>query len=419
MRILIQTFGSAGDVHPYVGLGRALKERGHDVLLFANSLFAESVQAAGLTYVECGRVEDFAGLIENPDLWHPQKGVELIMREGVAPSLAPAYDTLQEHVRDGETLLIASTLAMSAMVLHEVEAVPLVVAHLAPMAFPSAHRMPRFVGIRVPGWTPQLVKRGLNWVIARLSDRMLAPQLNAFRARFGLVPERDLLNKWLHRGDLCLGMFPDWFGPPQPDWPDVTLTGFPLYDEGEHEPLDADLDAWLGAGEPPIVFTAGSANVFGAGFYRHSVAAAQALGRRAVLVTRNAAVLPDPLPEHARHVEYAPFTLLFERAAAVVHHGGVGTTAKCIAAGVPHVAAYMGFDQADNASRMEDLGVGAGLWMKHYTAESVGEVLGRLLSDTDVQAACERAAARVRTARPREAACDAIERMAAGRVGAG
>lgn len=417
MRILIQTFGSAGDVHPYVGLGAALLARGHEVLVFANSVFEETVRASGVRYVECGRFEDVEHLSQNPDLWHPQRGIELIMKEAVVPALEPAYQTIAPHVVPGETVIVASSLSMSAHALAEVGRLPLVIAHLAPMAFPSIHRAPHYVGVPDLNRAPRVLRRLFYWVFDRMGDGMIGRQLNAFRASHGLPAIRRIFSEWFHEADLCLGMFPDWFAAPQPDWPEVTLTGFPLYDEGEQEPLAPEVEDWLAQGEPPLVFTAGSAHLFGQAYYRASIEAAADLGRRAILVTRATDVLPDPLPDHALHLEYVPFSRLFRRAAAVVHHGGVGTMSQCLAAGVPHVAAYMGFDQADNASRMKELGVGAGLAMNRYNRRRAASLLGQLLDDPAVTDACAGVAERMRQERPRESACEAIEQMAARRFG--
>ena len=135
------------------------------------------------------------------------------------------------------------------------------------------------------------------------------------------------------------------------------LTGFPLYDEGDVAPLSADLQRFLEAGDPPIAFTPGSANWQGRHFLTESAGACRLLGRRGILLTRHREHVPDPLPPGVIHVDFAPFSRLLPRCAAVVHHGGIGSAAQGLAAGVPQLAMPMAHDQLDNATRLKRLGV--------------------------------------------------------------
>src|SRR5262249_28459461 len=155
--------------------------------------------------------------------------------------------------------------------------------------------------------------------------------------------------------ELTLAMFSPVLGGVQPDWPpNSQLTGFPFYD-GLSAALNPKLAAFLDGGQPPIVFTLGSAAVMAAGeFYTESLRAAQRLGNRAILVTRRdpGNVPAGPLPDGVAVFEYAPFSALFPRAAAIVHQGGIGTTGQALRAGRPMLVVPFGFDQPDNADRV-------------------------------------------------------------------
>ncbi|MEO1690739.1 MAG: hypothetical protein AAFR63_04300 [Cyanobacteria bacterium J06631_6] len=124
-------------------------------------------------------------------------------------------------------------------------------------------------------------------------------------------------------------MFSPVLANPQPDWAENTiLTGFTFYDGdyGEAE-LNPELQLFLKAGEPPIVFTLGSANVLNPGvFYTESIKAATQLNRRAVLLI-GGNKLPDNLTEKIFATNYAPYSRIFPHACAIVHQGGIGTTA--------------------------------------------------------------------------------------------
>ena len=114
------------------------------------------------------------------------------------------------------------------------------------------------------------------------------------------------------------------------------------------------------AGEPPIVFTPGSAMYHGQDFFRASVEACKQLNRRGILLTRHAEQIPADLPATIRHFSYAPFSLLLPRAAALVHHGGIGTSAQAMAAGCRQLITPFAHDQFDNADRLRRLG--EGIW---------------------------------------------------------
>ena len=190
-------------------------------------------------------------------------------------------------------------------------------------------------------------------------DPLIAPATNVFRAEVGLTPVKRLFDRWYHSPQLIIGLFTDWFAPPQPDWPpNVHLTGFPLYDESESRDIPAELAGFLGEGEAPIIFTAGSAMAQGKEFFRVSAEVCGGNGWRGILLTQFPEQLPLNLPEGVRHFGYVPFSAVLPRAAAFVHHGGIGTTAQALAAGVPQLIVPMTHDQPDNAVRIRRLGVG-------------------------------------------------------------
>jgi UDP:flavonoid glycosyltransferase YjiC (YdhE family) len=206
-----------------------------------------------------------------------------------------------------------------------------------------------------------------------------------------------------------VALFPEWFSPRQPDWPAQTrLTGFPLYsEEGVVEPA-ADVVRFIEEG-PPLVFTPGSANVFGRDFFAAAAEACQRLGRRGLLLTRFAEQVPRSLPAGVRHVDFVPFRWLLKRSALLVHHGGIGSMSQALAAGVPQVIMPMGFDQFDNAARVERLGVGRSLPPKRFRGPALADLIHGLLADAAVAGRCRDVAARLADADGLALACDEIE----------
>ena len=183
-------------------------------------------------------------------------------------------------------------------------------------------------------------------------------------------PPKRILRDYLHSPELTIGLFPAWFAPPQADWPpQVKVTGFPLYDERGVSHLSPDLLKFLDEGPPPIAFTFGSAMWEAQDLLEQSARACALLGRRGILLTRHRDHLPAHLPLGVKHADYAPFSELLPRCAALVHHGGIGTASQGLATGVPQLVLPHAHDQLDNATRLARLGVAKFLAPKRYKAE--------------------------------------------------
>ena len=131
-----------------------------------------------------------------------------------------------------------------------------------------------------------------------------------------------------------------------------------------------------------------------------------------MLVSPFADQVPKNLPASVEVIDAIPFGRLFPRAAAVVHHGGIGTSAQALAAGVPQLVMPMAFDQHDNAGRLERLGVARSLSPRRFQGAAVARVLAALLDSAPVTASCRALADALRREAPLEAACHWIERAA-------
>jgi UDP:flavonoid glycosyltransferase YjiC (YdhE family) len=263
------------------------------------------------------------------------------------------------------------------------------------------------------------VKRSFWWAADRvLSDPPIVPKLNAFRHELGLPPVSRVFRDWLHSPQRVIALFPDWFAPPQPDWPPaLRLTGFPQYDESDQQQLSPTLLEFLDTGSPPVVFTPGSANQDAAAFFRGAVDAATRLNRRAVLLTRFTEHLPT-LPPAVHHEGYAPLSRLLPRCAALVHHGGIGTLAQALAAGVPQLTMPMGFDQPDNTTRLIRLGVARWIAPSRFTGERVAPLLDTLLTDPAIASSCAKYAALLKDGSALSRTCDLLEALSSGRADA-
>jgi UDP:flavonoid glycosyltransferase YjiC (YdhE family) len=410
MHAILVPFGSAGDVYPFVALGIELKRRGHRVTMITSEYFGELARNAGFEFTASISSEAYLDIVSDPDYWHPLRSNGLLMDRCVNPGIAVIYELLRQAYRPGESAVVAGTLALGARVAHDKLGIPLTTVHLQPSAIRSCHEPAVHPGL---GWLHRLP---LRWrplafrLIDAIADRLYAGTLNAFRATLGLPPIKQLFGAWWHSPESTLALFPAWYAAPQPDWPaQVSVCDFPLYDV-ESDYSAAELERYLDAGEPPIVFTSGSAMSSADDFFAASAEACRRLGRRALLVTRFTRQLPRPLPPGATHIPYVPFSRLLPRAAAFVHHGGIGTLAQALRAGVPQLIAPCCYDQHDNAAHLEALGVGVTLARDQYTASRVAAELGGLLSDLNVQRRCRELAKRFVEGESIAKATDSLER---------
>lgn len=412
MNVLIICIGSAGDVHPFMGIGEALARRGHHVTFMVNGAFESLIRRVGFSYIPLGTAEEFHRAAENPDLWEPRKGFRVVMETGVLPSLRPVYEAVAEFHRQDPGVVVASPLAFGARIAQEKLGVRLVTVHLQPCVFRSVHRFPALGGMNVPRWYPRWGKRFLYWLMDRgFIDPVLVPEINRFRAELELPPIRRPLDGWWHSPQAVLTLVPDWFADPQPDWPSQNVcVGFPLYDEGDLSP-PPDLADYLGAGPPPVVFTPGSAMRHGQAFFETAVRACELAGLRGLLLTRHTQQLPSPLPDHVRHYDYIPFSRVLPRAAALVHHGGIGTSAQGLRAGVPQVVMPMAHDQPDNAVRLCKMGVARALPPSRFRPERLARILQDLTRCDRTKQHCGKIAGRLAAVDAISPACDLIEQV--------
>jgi rhamnosyltransferase subunit B len=413
VNILLIALGSAGDVHPIVGLGLALRERGHKVSLAANPYHELLVRRVGLPFESVGTREDYLEAMADPNLWHPLRGTYMVIERLMLPLVEPLFAMCERFAAKGDAVIAAPATALGARVAQEKLGIPLVTLHLQPAALRSMCESPvigpMLLGDGVPRWLKRL-QFGL--ADALIADRLINRQLTPFRARHGLAPVRHVMGDWWNSTERVIGLFPDWFATPQPDWPrQVVLTGFPLWDEQGYSAVPAGLEAFLAEGTPPIVFTPGSAMLHGQEFFRAGVEACRLLGRRGILLTRFPEQLPAHLPADVRHFDFVSLGALLPRSAAIVHHAGIGTLAQGLAAGIPHLAMPMSHDQPDNAARLGRLGVGLSLRPQHFRAARVAAALDRLLADRAVQDRCRDLAARFDTRAALERTCREIEKV--------
>ena len=410
--ILIAAVGSHGDVHPFVGIGMGLRDRGHRVRVIVNPHFEPIVRGAGLEMVPLGTDAEYRTLATHPDLWHPVRGPRYIFQQ-MATLVPPVYRLIEDLQIPGKTVVMHSTLAIGARVAQEKLGIPTATVHLQPALIRSAILPPILPGFDLPRWLPSMALRLFFYLADKLIlDPMAAPAINEFRATLGLAPAFNILHSWWNSPQRVIGLFPEWYAPPQKDWPrQMRLTGFPLYDERGISAMSGDLDEFLRGGTAPIAFTPGSAMWKADEFFKQGAEACRMLGRRGLLLSRHADHIPRDLPAGVIHVPYAPFSELLPRCAALVHHGGIGTTAQAMASGIPQLIMPFSHDQPDNADRVMKLGVARSLPPVLFTADRVARALSEMLENTTVRNSCMSVAKRFGQNDAIRRTCELIEEL--------
>ena len=416
-KIVFATFGTMGDVRPYLAVAAELQKRGYETVLGGMSMHREMVESTGAAFAQIA--PDMEHVKNDPEavrrLMAPRKGSFVLMQKYVIPATREAFASMAEFASDAD-LIVAHPVSFAAAMFAEKHGIPWASTSLAPLSFFSVHDPP------VIPTAPELARlrflgTGFHRLLARfmrLFAKGWSTELRKIRREFRLPDKRgDLFFNNRYSPLMTLAMFSPLLGKPQPDWPPNTvITGLPTMDSENDAPMDPQVQAFMEEGEPPILFTLGSAASHGAGdFYQVSAEAAHRIGRRALLAGQAEG---GSFPGEAHPAGYVPYAEAFEKAAAVVHHGGVGTTMLGLRSGKPTLIVPFSHDQPDNAARAKRLGVSLTLPRTRYNVKSAAKALSRLLTEPSFAQRAAVVGEQVRQENGAETAADALETLLEG-----
>ncbi len=399
-RFLFGTLGSLGDVHPYIAVARALVARGHTAVIATSEEHRSVIEGAGVEfcamYPALAQKEDYQASVAQ--MYDVRRGPEVLVRRFVMPHLRSACECLLEASR-GADVLVSHPLAMALPLAAEKLGKPRVATVLSPLLFISAFdppvipEAPWLYNLRIFG-------PGVHRFLFRLAKYKIGSwegPLRDLRTELGLAPARHSAMFEGHNSSLLnLAMFDAQLASPQPDWPVNTLVcGSALFDGAQPDAaVIDDLEKFLAAGDAPVVFALGSSAVWIAGdFWEKAVAATLKFGMRAILLT--GPHVPQALPENVRAYPYLPYSMVFSRAAAVVHQAGIGTLSHALRAGRPQLIVPLAFDQPDNARRACSLGPGRTVPFRKVTAGRLAAEISELLGAPAYASAARRVAAQL------------------------
>jgi rhamnosyltransferase subunit B len=417
-RIVFTTFGSLGDLYPYIAIALELQARGHETIIATTRHYRTRIEDLGIGF--------HAVRPDGPNLnvdreiirrvMDARKGTEFVIHELLMPFLQESYeDTLT--AAQGADLLVSHVLTYATRLVAEKTGIPWTCTFLQPLGFFSAYDPPvlplvpflsklRFLG--------PVFHRPLFW-LAKRSCRTWADPWHRLRSELNLPPtSENPLFEGLYSPSLILALFSKEFANKQQDWPSQTVvSGFPFSSHEGENGMSPDLVRFLEDGPAPIVFTLGSSAVQDAGlFFEHSALAAKLMGRRGVLVVgQGTDNRPGSLTDGIIACDYAPFSQLFPRAAAIVHSGGIGTTGLAMHSGRPMLVMPCAHDQFDNAARVARLGIARMISRSQYNPDRVVAELRHLFDNPQYTQKASVIGEKVRREDGVRAACDALEEM--------
>lgn len=413
LRVIFGTFGTLGEVHPVLAVASELRKRGHEIVILAPASYETNVRSLGFEFGTICSAEWHDAFIGQRLLWHPHFGYALLAR-GAAEVIEPAFDAVVAHHAPGRTVLVLSWMFVGGRIARDALQVPAVTMHPSPALFRDHAEPPALPPLpfrrNAPRWNGIWFR-----TIDLLMDHLLGRPVNRLRARLGLPRVHRMMREWIHSPDRVIGLFPDWFAPPQDDWPEQTvLTGFPLYDAGKQTPLSPQLRSFLDEGAPPLAFFTGTGVRHAGAFFDTAIEICRSTGRRGVMLSAFPENFKAVVPPFIHVEAYAPFSLLLPRAAAFFHHGGIGSAAQALVAGTPQIVIPAAFDQADNAERVARLGTGVVIRTGEFNVRKGVAALERVLAEPCARA-CAEVKERLARAQTSQQTADWIERAFAER----
>jgi sterol 3beta-glucosyltransferase len=386
MKITLFAFGTWGDVRPLVVLGMGLQAAGRDVQVVASPGYGDWVRARGLGFHPLR--DDVHGLIAQHsarDVFNPIHQIQIV-REALPQVLTRMGQDLLEAARDSDALLtVEFSLAAFLDVLPK---------ELKPILINPAPLTPtrEFSSAGAPPWGfpfPALYNRFSYSFVQRMEWMLLAAPRNALRKQHPGMSKHSFraFQATLAATPALTVVSPHVIQRPT-DWAaHQQITGY-LFDDDPAWTPPADLSGFLAAGEPPVYIGFGSMpDSKPQTTTRLLIDAVQKAGKRAVILTGWAGMGAADLPESIHLLKYAPHNWLFPQMAAVVHHGGAGTTASGLRAGVPTIIVPYNADQPFWGRRAQELGVGtAPIPRGKLTADKLATAIAHATTDRAMQA---------------------------------
>jgi rhamnosyltransferase subunit B len=389
-RIVVTTFGSTGDLNPFIALGLVLRSRGHDVIFAVEANFQEQLNLLGfpvrlLTGDQEKALAPFRHQIFNNE--QPLTSLKLLMDHYILPTLPEKVVELREICQQAD-LLISVAPQFAASIVADLLHLPLVSVILTPSTLPSASIAAQPLSIHLPASLQRLSNR-FSWFVGGLFLRQIVDKpINNLRRTFHVPPRSNLM--WtgnLSQRLTALAVSSAFLSRPG-DWPEsLKMTGFCFWDRPVDWQFSETLKTFFRGDKPVVAVTAGSVapeeRALFLSYYQTSIESILACGARALVINAPENIAFSEQRDEVLQLPFVPFSEVFPACAAVIHHGGIGTIAQCLRAGVPSLVVPGGVDQPFNAAQVVQRKAGRWIPRKHYSMRRAEHALKALLTTPD------------------------------------
>jgi UDP:flavonoid glycosyltransferase YjiC (YdhE family) len=378
MKVIVTAVGSVGDVYPFLAIARVLKARTpYEVVFVGNERFREPAERDGVEFHAHGSVDDYDRSLTPPDgnLKNPftlLKGVKSLTYFNFFKPIGSTFSLIDQH-RSRDTLLIAHGASFGARLARDAFGIPMISGILSPTAVPGN------------------VRRSFDRLALMMGNSLCKQAINRFCSENDL-PTIARVDGWSLSPDGIAALYPDLLVEEDSRISEklstarVSAVGYLPYATTAADTTDR-LSRFIGD-HPTILFTPGTSIRNGHRYLKEAVEVCRDLGVKGVLVTDYAKQLPGTLPDYVTSATYASFRQVFPMCAAIVHHGGLGTSMECVAAGRPQLIVPQTADQPYNAARLKSLGVAEVLPMAKFRAQAATSKLRSLLQNDAVEHSC-------------------------------
>ncbi len=412
-RFLLNPCGTAGDVHPYLAVGRELFQRGHEVFLLTNPVYEEAAKDYSLQFVPIGDRLDWTLLRKDSRVHNARHSWKAAMQWGATGTMREVFEAIRKLNEPGATVVAAPAWSLGARIAQEALSIPLATCVLNPFLLRSVYQSPITPQMFMPDWMPRWMKRFQLWVgDTFFVEPLMGKTIREFRNELGLPEVRRWMNRWWFSPDLVLGLFNESYVPTQPDWQcQVEFVGHTVTDPVGDLSVNARVQEFLDSGARPICFVPGSVGPGSPVFYQAAIEACEKLGMRGLILDKTEQGLGVALPPFMFHATYSPLRSVLPKCNAIVHSGCSGTAAQGLLAGTPQLVRPCVNDQPDMAQRLKRLGVSRTILPKQFNTMNLVHQLRSLLDDASLLTRCREVQAIVSKDAAVIDICDHLEKL--------
>ena len=395
---IVTAAGTSGDVLPFIEICRHLKQRAKKVTLITSPYFHAEARKSGIDFQELGSLTETEKLYGNSALWTEDRGFITLWKGCIEKHV----DTIRRYVsqlnRSEDVVIIChfNVMPLADIARAEKRRIRIISCYLSPGTIRSQFGKFNIGSVEIDeDYPPKLKNKLFSWIDRNYFNAEILPALNRHRAHLGLYPIENFLPYVQTAADAYATLFPAWYRPKAPDWPAPLIEGdFLFRRKTSVTGFSKPLKQFLKENESPVLITAGTANSSASAFFKTAQQATKALGLSAMYLTKQRTQLPRNLENNSIWLKYCDLRTTLQYSAGCVSHGGIGTVADAMQAGVPQIIVPFAHDQFDNARTIEELGVGLSIPAKQLTIDKLTTSLKKVLSDQRIKMKCRKIASK-------------------------